>query len=66
MTFFIMGCITILAVLIGTISVKYLGNDNIVEEIAEDVIKEETGLSIDLSPSDIHKEEKKEEQIKPK
>jgi len=30
-----------------------LKNDNPVEQVAEEVIKEETGLSIDLSPEDL-------------
>ena len=36
--------------LIGVLSVKYLGNDNPVEEAAEEVIKLETGQQIDLTP----------------
>lgn len=39
-----------LAVIIGIVSQKYLGADNIVEQDAEFFIKEETGLDIDLSP----------------
>jgi len=34
----------------GAISVKYLGPDNIVEEVAENVIQQETGAHVDLSP----------------
>ena len=43
--------IVIIAVIIGVISVYMLGNDNPVEEISEKIIKEETGIEIDLTPS---------------
>lgn len=36
--------------LIGALSIKFLGNDNPVEEAAEEVIKLETGQQLDLSP----------------
>lgn len=35
---------------VGIISTHFLGPDNPVEEVAEEIIKEETGLNIDLSP----------------
>lgn len=35
----------------GIISDRYLGDDNQIEEAAEAIIKEETGVNIDLSPS---------------
>ena len=41
----------ILAIIIGIGSVYLLGNDNHVEEIAEKVIEEETGIDIDLTPN---------------
>jgi len=44
-------CILVIAASAGVISVKYLGHDNAVEEAAEEVIKAETGVNIDLSPS---------------
>jgi hypothetical protein len=34
----------------GIISDRYLGDDNQIEEAAEAIIKEETGINIDLSP----------------
>jgi|WetSurMetagenome_2_1015567.scaffolds.fasta_scaffold490159_1 hypothetical protein len=40
------------AVVIGIVSIKFLGNDNPVEEAAEAVILKETGLDVDLTPSD--------------
>lgn len=36
----------------GIVSVKYLGDGNPIEKIAEEVIKEETGLDVNLTPSD--------------
>lgn len=50
----ILGIIAI----VGVISGCFLGPDNPVEQIAEDVIKEETGINVDLSPE-------KEPEIKP-
>jgi hypothetical protein len=44
-----------ICVVAGTYLFK-LKNDNLIEQIAEEVIKDETGLDIDLSPED--KEEK--------
>ena len=38
------------AAIAGAISVKFLGPDNVVEQVAEDVIKEETGIDVDVSP----------------
>ena len=42
--------VCIIATTIGIISIKYLGNDNPIEEAAEQIIESETGLDIDLSP----------------
>lgn len=36
----------------GLLSTKYLGNDNVVEEIAEEVIEDHTGIDVDLSPEE--------------
>lgn len=47
--FIIIGIVALCAV-VGAISVKYLGDDNVVEETAEDVIKDVSGINIDLSP----------------
>lgn len=44
--------IVAITAIVGIVSVKYLGNDNPVEEIAEQVIKDTTGIDIDLTPSD--------------
>jgi uncharacterized protein YpmB len=41
-----------LVVILGVGSVYFLGDDNPVEEIAEEIIEEETGIKIDLTPSD--------------
>ena len=39
------------ALVIGIMSVKFFGNDNPIEEAAEEVIKEETGLNVNLDNS---------------
>jgi len=39
-----------IAAIAGAISSRFLGNDNVVEQVAEDIIKEETGIDVDLSP----------------
>jgi hypothetical protein len=39
------------AAILGIGSSYYLGDDNIVEEAAEKVIEDHSGISIDLSPS---------------
>ena len=46
----IMLIILVVALAIGFISIKFLGSDNVVEEAAEEVIKAETGVDLDLSP----------------
>ncbi len=43
--------ILILVVIIGLGSVYFYGDDNAVEEISEEIIKQETGIDIDLTPS---------------
>jgi len=43
--------ILILAIIIGIGSVFFYGDDNAIEEISEEVIKTETGIDIDLTPS---------------
>lgn len=35
----------------GLVSIKFLGHDNVVEEVVEQIIEKQTGLDIDLSPS---------------
>ena len=37
--------------LIGFMSSRILGNDNPIEELAEEIIENETGINLDLSPS---------------
>lgn len=44
------GLIVMISLIIGYISVLALGNNNPIEEAAEDVIKEETGISLELTP----------------
>ncbi len=46
----LIGLIVIISLIIGYISVLALGNNNPIEEAAEDVIKEETGISLELTP----------------
>lgn len=43
--------IVIGACAIGLFSSKYLGDDNPIEEISEEIIEEKTGLSVDLTPN---------------
>ena len=43
----------LLVVLIGFFSTYLLGDDNLIEEYSEEIIKEETGLDIDLTPNSI-------------
>jgi hypothetical protein len=43
--------VVILAIILGISSAYFLGDDNFVEEIAEEVIQEETGINIDLTPN---------------
>lgn len=54
MKFYDLGVTILIVVLlvgvIGVASVKYLGPDNVVEEVAEKVIEVETGKDIDLTP----------------
>ena len=40
----------VLAGIIGGVSINYLGDDKPVEEMAEAIIEEYTGINIDLSP----------------
>ncbi len=44
------------SVIIGGLSSLWLGDDNIVEEICEDIIEKETGQLIDLTPESPEKE----------
>lgn len=43
--------IVTVCIIVGSVSSIVWKNDNPIEEVAEDIIKEETGLDIDLSPS---------------
>jgi hypothetical protein len=45
------GLIVIISLIIGYISVLILGSNNPIEEAVEDVIKEETGISLELTPN---------------
>jgi hypothetical protein len=42
--------ISVMAGVIGIASYYYLGPNNPVEEVAEEVIKDETGIDVNLSP----------------
>lgn len=39
-----------MAALVGFLSSKFLGDDNLVEETAENVIEQHTGIDLDLTP----------------
>lgn len=43
----------LLVILIGIASNYVLGDDNPIEEVSEEIIKEETGIHIDLTPNSI-------------
>ena len=43
--------VVILVIIVGISSAYFLGDDNPIEEIAEEVIQEETGVNIDLTPN---------------
>lgn len=58
----VMVCVLAAAALIGTISGRYLGKDNLIEQVAEAVIEQETGMVVDLSPEE-KPEEKNEHPI---
>lgn len=45
--------IVVSACIAGIVSKHYLGNDNFVEQTAEDVIQQETGVEVDLSPDSV-------------
>lgn len=49
--------IVIAAIIIGLLSAYFWYPDNPVEEISEEIIKEETGIEIDLTP-EVKSEEK--------
>ena len=42
--------ILVLVVIIGLGSVYFYGDDNVVEEISEEILKQETRIDIDLTP----------------
>ena len=42
--------VVLIATLVACISVKMLGNDNAIEEQMEQLIQDQTGLDIDLTP----------------
>lgn len=44
--------ISLTAAVVGVISSKYLGDDNAIEQTAEKIIEEESGIVVDLSPEE--------------
>lgn len=46
-----MAIIVILAAIIGLWSIKYMGQDGPIEEQCEQVIQDQTGVEIDLTPA---------------
>lgn len=46
-------CLILVVVLVGIVSTYILGDDNPIEEYSEEIIKEETGLDIDLTSNSI-------------
>jgi len=49
---FIGVCLAISAIIIGLISIQFMGNDNPIEELSEKIIQDETGITIDLSSTE--------------
>lgn len=45
--------IVILAAIVGATSVAFLGKDNAVEQISEEIIEKETGVKVDFSDEDL-------------
>lgn len=43
--------VAFIALIIGIVSIYFLGNDNIIEECSEHIIKEEIGIDLDLTPN---------------
>lgn len=43
--------IIIISVIIGYVSIYYLGHDNKIEERCEETVKDVSGLDLDLTPS---------------
>lgn len=41
--------IVVVAGAVGIVSIKFLGNENPIEETAEKIIKDETGIDVELS-----------------
>lgn len=39
-----------IVLIIGLGSIYFLGADNVIEEFSEEIIKEEVGINVDLSP----------------
>ncbi len=48
---FLIVIIIVSVAVVGYISTKFLGDDNPVEEIAEEVIESQTGVDVDLTPN---------------
>lgn len=42
--------VVLAAIIIGLLSAYFLYQDNPVEEISEEIIKEQTGINVDLTP----------------
>lgn len=45
------------SLIVGVVTSRFFGNDNAIEESAEVIIKENTGVDIDLSPGSPEKKE---------
>lgn len=48
---FVIGGVIVIASIIGAASTLWLGSDNSVEEGMEAIVKNETGLDVDFTPS---------------
>lgn len=48
---YVIGAIVFAAAILGWLSAKYLGPDNPIEEACEEIIEQETGKKVDLTPT---------------
>jgi hypothetical protein len=51
MTPAITAIIISICIIVSAVSIKYMGANNPVEKVAEEVIQEETGIKLDLTPT---------------
>lgn len=50
-----LALIVCVCLVVSLIARKFLGDDNVIEETAEDIVKQQTGLDVDFSPENPEK-----------